>query len=112
MGEADFFGNSIPFGSAYDIGANEWSPEQRGSSLPPGMADALASLYRLAAESGALLVGLVNPGDEHSRSQVVFLRSMARQFADSGLQVKLVEVGGLSNGDIENISRLNHSLTL
>ena len=27
MGTRDFFGNPIPYGSGYDIGANEWLPE-------------------------------------------------------------------------------------
>jgi hypothetical protein len=108
MGEGDFFGNPIPSGSTYDIGANEWSPEQRGSDLSSDKAGLLASLYPFAEDSDAVLVGLVNSSDEHSRSQVVFLRSMARQFDESGLQVKLVEVGGLSNEDIENLSRSWH----
>jgi hypothetical protein len=29
MGDRDFFGNFIPYGSGYDIGANEWLPEGR-----------------------------------------------------------------------------------
>jgi len=108
MGERDFFGNPIPYGNAYDIGAHEWSPGESGSTLLAKLAVSLGSLYPLAAETEALLVGLIDPQDEVSRSQVVFLRSMARQFAGSGLRVILVDVSGLSGAERVNLAHNWH----
>jgi hypothetical protein len=108
MGATDFFGNSIPFGSAYDIGAHEWSPEKRGEEISRDLAAILGSLSSPITESKVLLVGLINPKYDVSRSQVVFLRSMARQFAESGLQVMLVDVSGLSDSELINLSQSWH----
>ena len=104
MGARDFFGNHIPYGDAYDIGAHEWTPKESGGLLPFEIAAALASLQPLLNESEGLLVGLVDPHDEASRSQVVFLRSMARQFANSGLRVVMVDVSGLVEAERANLS--------
>jgi hypothetical protein len=104
MGDSDFFGNSIPKGNAYDIGANEWTPGERSDGIPT----ILDSLKSLAKESEVLLVGLVNPKDDSSRSQVVFLRSMAVQFAEFGLSVILVDVSGLSDAELINLSHSWH----
>jgi hypothetical protein len=104
MGEHDFFGNPIPFGRAYDIGVHEWILEKSGSTLHSALAATIGSLYPLTAESGPLLVGLVDPQDGASHSQVVFLRSVARQFVESGLRVILVDVNGLSDAELINLA--------
>jgi hypothetical protein len=104
MGNTDFFGNPIPFGNDYDIGAHEWGSGEQGSALLRVLATVLGGLDPQFAQAEGLLVGFINPGDEASHSQVVFLRSMARQFADRGLQVILVDVSGLSDSELVNLS--------
>jgi hypothetical protein len=108
MGQRDFFGNPIPHGITYDIGAHEWTPNEHGSTLPPELAASLRSLQSFVTKSGPILLGLVDPRDETSHSQVVFLRSMAQQFAASGLHVILADVSGLSDTERINLSHNWH----
>jgi hypothetical protein len=108
MGDRDFFGNSIPFGSAYDIGAHEWSSQVQGTKFSPSEAALLEHLYPLAAGSPATLVALVDSKDAASRSQVVFLRSVAKQFAENGLKIIALEVSGLPISKLVNLSHSWH----
>lgn len=108
MGERDFFANPIPYGAAYDIGANEWSQEVRADAIAQDFVAFLESLYPAASNAEGLLVGLVDPNDNDSRSQVVFLRSIARQFADQGLRVILVDTSGLAASGLINLSSSWH----
>ncbi len=107
MGAMDFFGNAIPYGSAVDIGAYEWSPAKNSANLPVRLIASLKELP-ISLESGLLLVSLVDLQDQASRSQSVFLRSMARQYAESGLRVILVDVSGLSAGQRAEVATRWH----
>jgi hypothetical protein len=120
MGPRDFFGNPIPAGKAYDIGAYEWqiktsaiTPGGLQSGLPapdfdlPAAAGGRLSLEMLRGRPFLLsFIDARFPASEDahslSRSQVVFLKSMLAQYAGSGLRVVLVAAGlpagGLASG--------------
>lgn len=103
MGTKDFFGNPIPYGGSIDIGAHEWSPAINENNPAPNLASIPA-----VTDSGTWLVGLVDPEDEVSRNQVVFLRSMAEQLALKGLRVILVDISGMSDSQRTNLAASWH----
>jgi peroxiredoxin len=119
MGAHDFFGNPIPFGAGYDIGAHEWygGGSSQGSSkvsqtsfAPDVDLDAIqGGVYNPAQFKGrAVLLSFLDTdsrpywgfeGRDLSRSQSVFLHSMMEQYGARGLTVLAVDTGGLLSGE-------------
>lgn len=99
-GATDFFGNAIPYGSAIDIGAHE----RTSSTVDTVNPRLLADIRRNVPATGKVLAALIDPSDMISRSQSVFLRSMAHQYADRGLQVLLIDVSGLTKWQRANLA--------
>lgn len=111
MGKRDFFGNPIPFGSAFDIGAHEFTSSEKSELRSGPQPGSLVPDFRLADTHGgslslsglrghAILLAFVDSEavdavPDTSRSQVVFLRSMARQYAGAGVRVLIVDASRL-----------------
>lgn len=94
MGDHDAFQNPIPQGGAVNIGAYEGSAEPPSSGAPAPV-DVLGG--DLVGQ--VVLVGFVNAqaggsGRDLSRSQIVFLKSMAQQYEPLGVRVVLVDTSG------------------
>jgi hypothetical protein len=87
MGGRDFFGAAIPFGAGYDIGAAEWQGKPRGSIAPVGPLTFRAFL---------------DPRSVSGQAQVVFLRSIAQQFA-TRIEV-VVPMGAFSAVELANLA--------
>jgi len=99
MGPHDFFGNSIPEGSAPDIGAAERVEDQKSGPRETAPEFELLSVhgkpYRLSQSRGRWVILSVlsldtGPQRAIARTQSVFLRSMLYQFGEKGLQVLAV----------------------
>ncbi len=88
MGATDFFGNPIPYGSAVDIGAHEWTPAKNSASLPAGLIAALKEAP-VAFERGLLLVSLVNPQDQASTRRSFSWSSRGDYFSGSKMKAFL-----------------------
>jgi peroxiredoxin len=109
MGKQDFFGNPIPGGKGYDIGAYEWSPGkisflspgvlQIGDYLPNVRLNAIrGGIYHLKELFGqATLLSILDTQAPISRKQIVFLRSMYQQFKAKGLKVVIIAADTRSN---------------
>ena len=108
MGGTDFFDNSIPYGNAIDIGAHEWSHVEEGANDLSGLIASLARDHVDLIGTGTALISFVDPQDELSRSQSVFLRSMAEQYGDQGLQVLLVDVTNLTEAQRVEVANRWH----
>jgi peroxiredoxin len=100
MGLHDFFGNPIPAGTAYDIGAYEqpvrsigYVPVIRSGSMPPDLwlANIQDDTFRLSDFTGHLvLLSFLDPLENSARSQMVFLRSMVQQYSRDGMELVVV----------------------
>lgn len=107
MGTQDFFGNPIPFGAGYDIGAHEWQGKNAaqlgGLVLDLTLETASGKQVSLSSLAGQpILLSFLDPGTAAARSQLVFLRSMARQY---GLRVLvIVPEASLSRDDLVNFA--------
>ena len=100
MGQHDFFGNPIPAGKAFDIGAYEqpgrssyYESYNYPSNLPPELA--LVTIqgvpFRLKDYSGhPILLSFLDPLEDSACSQMVFLRSMVQQYSRDGMKVVVV----------------------
>jgi len=116
MGPHDFFGNPVPAGEAYDIGAYEqpgqttgYVPVPHAGSLTPDLALATAQgeTFRLSDMTGhPVLLSFLDPTEDVARSQLVFLRSMVQQFSAQG--VKLVVVIPRSSASQDELANFIH----
>ncbi len=102
MGAHDVFGVAIPQGKGYDIGASEFPVADRSASLPASLRP---SIERFKGKW--LLVGLVDAratgaAAADSRSLLVQLKSLKRQFRDMDLRVAVAVDAGVSPASLEN----------
>ena len=116
MGGRDFFGNPIPYGEAYDVGAHEWSGIPSSGRLTDPRPEVPAPAFSLDAVQGGtysladfegrvVLLSFLDtladpsaPTRDPSRSQLVFLRSIAQQYGSQRVQVLIVDTSHLQTG--------------
>ena len=126
MGKHDFFGNPIPYGKAHDVGAHEWSGVLPSGQLADAQPEVPAPGFSLEAVQGgnysladleghaALLAFLNTQADpmtstrDGSRSQLVFLRSIAQQYGSQGVLVLIVDASHLQAGGGPNLEDLGN----